>query len=84
MALTKRVEVLFDPGNYQILEQLARSRGKTVGALVRQAVDQVYLKPTLEGRKAAVEGMLSERSDLTWEEAKEIIDKDPGRRLDTP
>ena len=83
MALTKRVEVLFDPGNYQILEQLARSRGKTVGALVRQAVDQVYLKPTLEQRRTAVRQLLSMNSDLTWEEAKEIIDKDPGRRLET-
>lgn len=27
MALTKRVEVLFDPKQYALLEQLARSRG---------------------------------------------------------
>ena len=31
MALTKRVEVLFDPEHYRVIEQLARSQGKTVG-----------------------------------------------------
>ena len=66
MALTKRVEVLFDPDHYRVIEQLARSQGQTVGALVRKAVEQVYLKPTLEQRRAAVQGLLSEQSDLSW------------------
>lgn len=82
MPLTKRVEVLFDPEHYRIIEQLARSQGKTVGALVRKAVEQVYLGPSLERRKAAVRDLLAMKSDLTWEEAKEIIEKDVGRRLD--
>ena len=84
MALTKRVEVLFDPQHYRVMEQLARSQGKTVGALVRKAVEQVYLGPTMEQRRAAVQDLLSLQSDITWEEAKEIIDRDPGRRLDPP
>ena len=83
MPLTKRVEVLFDPDHYRTMEQLARSEGKTVGALVRQAVEQQYLKPSIEKRRAAVRELLDMESDLTWEEAKEIIEKDPGRRLDT-
>ena len=82
MALTKRVEVLFDPEDYRMIERLARSRGKSVGALVRKAVEQVYLMSTLERRKAAVEGILSEQSDLTWEEAKIILDTDVGRRFE--
>ena len=83
MPLTKRVEVLFDPDHYRVIEQLARSEGKTVGALVRKAVEQQYLRPNVERRRAAVRDLLSMESDLTWEEAKEIIEKDPGRRLDT-
>ena len=83
MALTKRVEVLFDPEHYRMIEQLASSQGKSVGALVRKAVEQVYLMSTLEKRKAAVEGILSEQSDLTWEEAKEFLDTDVGRRFET-
>jgi hypothetical protein len=84
VALTKRVEVLFDPDHYRIVEQLARSQGKTVGALVRKAVEQIYLKPTLEERKAAVQGLLSEHSDLSWEEAKRFLETDVGRRFETP
>ena len=84
MALTKRVEILFDPEHYRIIEHLARSQGKTVGALVRNAVEQQYLGPAAEHRRAAVQQLLSMESDISWEEAKEIIEKDPGRRLDTP
>ena len=84
MALTKRVEVLFDPEHYLMIEQLAHSQGKSVGALVRKAVEQVYLKPTLEERKAAVRGLLSEHSDLSWEEAKRILEMDVGRRFEAP
>lgn len=82
MALTKRVEILFDPEHYRVIEQLARSQGKTVGALVRKAVEQQYLWPSVERRKAAVRELLAMESDLSWEEAKEIIENDPGRRLD--
>ena len=84
MALTKRVEVLFDPEHYRIIEQLARSQGKTVGALVRKAVEQVYLRPTMEERNAAVQGLLSEHSDLSWEEAKRILETDVGRQFEAP
>jgi predicted nucleic acid-binding protein len=31
---SKRVEALFDPEHYRIIEQLAKTQGKTVGALV--------------------------------------------------
>ena len=82
MPLTRRVEVLFDPDHYRIIEQLARSQGKTVGSLVRKAVEQVYLKPTLDQRRAAVQGLLSEHSDLSWEEAKGFLETDVGRRLE--
>ena len=84
MPLTKRVEILFDPDHYRMIEQLASSQGKSVGALVRKAVEQVYLTSTLEKRKAAVDGILSEQSDLTWEEAKIILDRDVGRRFEAP
>ena len=41
MALTKRVEVLFDTREYQQLVEFARARRETVGALVRQAVSNL-------------------------------------------
>lgn len=84
MALTKRVKVLFDPKQYALLEQIARSRGETVGALVRKAVEKELLRPTLEERRAAVRGLLGEESDLTWEEAKRLLETEVGRRLEAP
>ena len=83
MALTKRVEVLFAPQQYALMEQIARARGETIGALVRKAVEQQYLGPTLEERRAAVEALLSMESDITWEEARHILETDVGRRLET-
>ena len=77
MALTKRVEVLFDPQQYHVLEELARCRGETVGALVRKAVEHQYLRPTLEQRKAAIDHLLSMEVDVgTWEEAKAAIEQE--------
>lgn len=82
MALTRRVEVLFAPKQYALMEQIARARGETIGALVRKAVKQQYLGPTLEQRRAAVKAMLAEESDLTWEAARHILETDVGRRLE--
>ena len=83
MALTKRVEVLFDPKQYALLEQIARSRGETVGALVRKAVEQELLRPTLEERRAAVRGLLGEEVDFgPWEDVKKAIEREVVRDLE--
>ena len=82
MASSKRVAVLLDTQEYTVLERIAQSQGESVTALVRKAVEQQYLRPSAEQRKAAILGMLSERSDLTWEDAKEVIASDVGRRLE--
>ena len=82
MALTKRVEVLFDPEEYRMVADIARARRVTVGALVRRAVEQIYLKPGLEQRQAAVEGILTEQSEVTWEVARNLLEREVGRRLE--
>ena len=85
MALTKRVEVLFDPQQYRLMEAMARSKGQTVGALVRKAVEEQYLRPTLEQRREALERLLSMEVDLgTWEEAKAIIERGKVEGLEAP
>ncbi|MDP3063755.1 MAG: ribbon-helix-helix protein, CopG family [Chloroflexota bacterium] len=86
MALSKRVEVLFDPKDYQAIEELARSTGQTVGSLVRRAVEQQYLHPTLEQRRAAIQRFLNQPDiDLgTWEEAKAAIEKEAVKRFEAP
>ncbi len=81
MALTRRVEVLFDPVQYEDLERIARSRRETVGALVRKAVEEQWLRLSPSQRREAVRGLLSEESDVTWDEAKRILETDVGRRF---
>jgi hypothetical protein len=43
--LTKRLQVLFPEKKYRALERVARTKKRSVGALIRQAVEAQYLKP---------------------------------------
>jgi hypothetical protein len=53
MAKEKRVEILFEPNDYRVLEQVAGREGKSVGAVVRDAVARYVVQPTEAERKAA-------------------------------
>ena len=59
MAKDKRVEVLFESQQYKRLEEAAHREGKSVGALVREAVAKYVVAPTEEERQAAVDRILS-------------------------
>jgi len=43
-ALTKRIQILLSEEQYGLLKRLAAVKGASIGALVRQAVEQVYLE----------------------------------------
>jgi len=73
--LKKRVEVLFEPTEYERLSAEAKRRRRSVGWMVREAVREQYLAPTREEKEAALKRLLARRDDLgTWEEAKDLID----------
>ena len=57
MPLTARVQVLFDPVQVARLQALAESEGRSVGALIREAVERAYLDPDRAARLDAVEQM---------------------------
>jgi hypothetical protein len=81
--LSKRVEVLFDPKQYEGLDREARRRGKSMGWLIREAVERQYLAPSRQERQEAVRWLTSQNFDLpSWEEAKEIIIREKIRGLD--
>ena len=82
MALTKRVEVLFDPEQFSEIERAARSQGESVASLVRAAVERQFLQPRLSERRRAVQRLLSMETGVTWEEAKKELEADPGRRIE--
>lgn len=73
--LKKRVEVLFDPAEYRRLEEIARSQQRSVGSIVREAVEKYVVRPTDEERRKAFEWLLSQEMDIEsdWEKVKEEI-----------
>lgn len=53
MAKDKRVEVLFEPRDYQRLEEAARREHKSVGGVIREAVAKYVTGPSEAARAAA-------------------------------
>jgi hypothetical protein len=64
VAKDKRVEVLFELQQYKRLEDAAHRAGKSVGAMVREAVEQYVVRPSEEERQRAWERMLSGVYDI--------------------
>jgi len=83
VALTKRVELLFDPGAYKRLEELAESKTQSVASLIRSAVERMYLQPTLEQKKAALKRLVSANTDFgEWEEVKASMERERVREIE--
>jgi hypothetical protein len=74
--LKKRVEVLFEPSEYHQLEEIAHGRRRSVGSVVREAVEKYVLQPTHQQKRVALEWILSGEDDLgSWEELKGAISR---------
>lgn len=77
MALRRRVEVLFDAQQFKRLEEIARQRGESVGAVIRHAVAREYLEPTLADKRKAIQELLQMEVEVgTWEEVKEALQRE--------
>ena len=88
MALKKRVEVLFEPEKYSYLERKAKREKTSVGKLIREAVETVYLEKEVAERKAAIDRILAMEVDLgvdwaetSWEDFKEEIEEERYRGI---
>lgn len=67
--LTKRVQVLLSPEQWSRLQAIAHAQRRSLGALVRKAVEEVYLQPEECGKLAAVERMAALRLPVAdWEQ----------------
>ncbi|MDR1188808.1 MAG: hypothetical protein LBK95_15395 [Bifidobacteriaceae bacterium] len=79
--LERRVQVLFDPAQYAALEELARSERQSVGATVRETVDQ-RLASRRTARRAAFERMITSAREQEqqpmgdWEDVKAGFERD--------
>ena len=88
MALKKRVEVLFEPEKFSYLERKAKREKTSVGKLIREAVETVYLEKEGAERKAAIDRILAMEIDLgidwaetSWEEIEEQMAEDRTRDI---
>jgi len=85
MVMNRRAEILFSDDEYEALRREAERRGVSFGELIRDAARRLYLAPTEDERRAAVDRILNDpRYELdidSWEEAKRLIgrwvDKEP-------
>jgi predicted transcriptional regulator len=67
--LTKRVQVFLNPFQYQRLDEIARQRNRSMEALIREAVDQVYLQSTTDERLEAVQALAAMQLPVAdWEQ----------------
>ncbi len=67
--LTKRVQVLLNPFQYQRLDEIAQQRNRSMEALIREAVDQVYLQSTIDERLEAVQALAAMQLPVAdWEQ----------------
>jgi predicted transcriptional regulator len=60
MKKDRRVEVLFDEKDYRELEERARVKHRSVGALIREAVAEYVIGPSREEKRKALEWMAAQ------------------------
>ena len=79
--LERRVQILFDPEEYERLEAFARQERQSVGAVIRESVQRRLSVPTSQ-RQAALDRLFS-RADSspaspvdTWEDVKEGFERE--------
>jgi len=79
--LERRVQILFDPEEYELLQSYAQREGQSVGAVVRESV-RTTLTGTVSVRQSALNRLLA-RGDASapetvgdWEAVKDSFERD--------
>jgi hypothetical protein len=84
--LSKRVEILLDPAEMDVLRRQAIEANKSVGALIREAVKEKYLTPTTKERKEALKRLFSPQRAISfpsWRNIKKDLEESVRRRIET-
>jgi hypothetical protein len=72
---TERTQVLLSPAQVEKLKRIAQREGRSVGAVIRDAVD-TFIDPGLDSRRRAVQEMLTLNAPVDdWEVMKAEIMK---------
>lgn len=76
--LTKRTSILFPPDEYELLEEIASKKKKSIGAVIREAVKEKYLiEEKIKKRKKAACDIADDKEEIyqPWEEIEAEIEK---------
>jgi predicted transcriptional regulator len=72
---SERTQVLLSPAQVDKLKRIASREGRSVGAVIRDAVDS-YVDPGADSRRRAVEAMLKMNAPVDdWEVMKAEIER---------
>ena len=70
---SERTQVLLSPGQVEKLKRIAARQGSSVGAVIRDAIDE-YVDPGGNSRQRAVDSMLAMNAPVDdWEVMKDEI-----------
>lgn len=84
--LTKRLEVLFDPGEFKILKKKAEEDGKSIAFIVREAVKEKIIDSSLMQKQKALKKLFSSGMETPfdeWKEEKKRITKSRVKDIET-
>lgn len=85
--LEKRLQVLLDEGRFARLQAESRDTGRTVGAIVRSAIDLHFSTAGASTARAAAARRLLDRADSpheaepSWASSKAALEADLDRKL---
>ena len=74
--LTKRLQLLLTPEQYKMLQLYAKKHKKSIGSVIREALDKMISGRSKKEKKKAVERLLSRKLPVSdWEQMeKEILE----------
>ena len=79
MALTKKVMILFDPDKYKKLELKARLHKKSVGALIRDTMEEYDIPDDKISKKRRMEAarriISADEKPVGWKEIEKLIER---------
>lgn len=83
--LTKRLEILFDPKEFEIIKKRAVAEGKSIANLIREAVREKVLDRDTKQKQKALKRLFSpamETSFDEWEEEKKKLIKNRSKKFE--
>lgn len=84
--LTKRLEILFDPKEFEILKKKAKAEGKSIASMVRETLKEKIIDSSLKQKERALKRLFSPTMETPfdeWREEKKRITKTRVKEIET-